>query len=147
MSNFVSTLTCTYGFVLKIVSSSHTVEQVASALLSFVQHDVLSIVQAMSMDVIRAHAEALESKYLLPCVDLHDEAKNMWSEIENDRFAFQLHIKKAEWLRRQMRDEETQRGLIADLMVFCNYHLVCEDTRRVLIAVAECSHVNSAAVL
>jgi hypothetical protein len=132
VSNFVSTISCTYGYVFKIVSNSHSLKDVSAALFRFIRTDILDILQSLPLATLLAHTQALIDKYLLPSVDLHDEAKCNWDEIETNRCDFELYNAKAAHLRGCVGDERAQRRLIADLVSFCNYYFVSTQSCRVL---------------
>jgi len=135
VSNFVSTISSTYGYVFKIVSNSHNIQHVTSSLLSFIRTDMISLIKSLSVSEVVVHVSALLDKYLLPSVDLAEEAKRHWHEIENARFAFQLHIMKADLLRKSLQDGENgSRELVDRVIAFCNYHFIEQGTCRVLMS-------------
>ena len=132
VSNYVSTISCTYGYVFKIVSNSHSVDHITNALLRFVRTDMINLMQALSASELLSHANALLDKYLVPNIDLHDEAKNNWDEIEDDRYAFKLNITKSEILKPCIEDDSSQQKLLADLIYFCTYFFVNKSTCRMV---------------
>ena len=137
MSNFVSTITCTYGYVFKIVSNSHSIEHVTAALFTFIQQDMVSLIQALSPSALLSHTQALLDKYLLPSVDLHDEAKYHWDEIETSRHEFQLYRRKAVLLQSyDTGGESSQTVLVADLVAFCHSYFVNATSSRMFTVTA-----------
>lgn len=132
MSCFVSTIKCTYGYVFKIVSNSHSIQDVSASLFSFIQTEMSTLLLAMSLPSFRSHVHALLDKYLMPNVDLHDEAKSMWDEIETARCDFELYTKKAACLRACCEEETSLRALLDELRSFCQHFFMNQTSCRML---------------
>jgi hypothetical protein len=125
---------CTYGYVFKVVSNSHSVDHVTASLLHFIQHEMRVIIDALMVDTthqLMSHVQALLAKYRLPSVDLHDEAKYHWDEIKTERCEFQFYTKKAEYLEaRVVGDAQGQRELVEDMRSFWNSYFMSEASVR-----------------
>ena len=134
VSNFVSTLVCTYGYVFKVVSNSHSVDHITTALFDFVCSEMITLIQGMPTTELLTHTQALLDKYTFPSMDLHDEALHYWSEVECERYSFKVSEEKASLLHSLVTGGVSECG--SKLLAFCERYFVNECSRRVLVTTA-----------
>lgn len=96
-----------------------------------------ALVQDLSLSSLLAHTQALIDKYLLPSVDLHDEAKHNWNEIETSRGHFEIYNRKAKYLQDCLGGgTQGRQALREDLALFCDHFFVSDASSRVLMVTA-----------
>lgn len=77
------------GFAFKIVSSSHSLEQITSAIMNFAftAHDLVS---SFSVDHVQSHIDALIDAKLQPDLSLSDRTNSDWSQISEELYDFTI---------------------------------------------------------
>lgn len=87
------------GFCFAVTSSSHKMDAILTALLTFARNDSVRLLQNMSLEQFDQSVAALVSNTLEPDLSLSEAADFVWSEIENGKMDFHCRQKQADILR------------------------------------------------
>lgn len=109
----VSRLKGVLGYIFSVVSSSHSISKVQSALMEFI-HKSLSMIQNLSTEEFVKHVKSVMNIKQLPPTSPYDAAIDNWSLIESGIFDLSFKQKQAEILERSlMRIKNTDESHIA----------------------------------
>lgn len=77
------------GFSFRVISSSHSVDQVRRAILHFIQTTALTVISEISLDQFRSYAAAVVTQLRTEPTDINESADPFWTEIADNRYCFQ----------------------------------------------------------
>jgi secreted Zn-dependent insulinase-like peptidase len=123
------------AFVFRVVSSSHSVQQVRVALLEFISVTAQQVMTSMTDDKFRSYASAVVTQLRTDSLDMNESADPFWSEIAENRYCFQRTNEQIRIIPTLHRE---------DVLSFFVGHFV-EDMRAVVIECSQPAAGNSSA--
>jgi hypothetical protein len=86
------------GYAFKIVSSSHSLEQILSAILTFAwtSHELIA---SLSIDHLQNHIQAMIENKLQPDLSLSERVNQHWNQISEELYDFTIKQQQVELLR------------------------------------------------